>query len=62
VVPRALLTQRRQHIESLEQPKKEVDLLQFESNSRAASASSRRREKAAGAGGPMSSGVRMSGG
>jgi hypothetical protein len=61
LVPHALLTQFRQHIESLEQPKKEVDLLQFESNSRAASAPSRRRE-AAGAGGPMSSGVRMSGG
>jgi hypothetical protein len=61
LVLQTLLTRRRQHIESMEQPKAEVDLLQFESKSRAASASSRRRE-AAGGGGLMSSGVSMSGG
>ncbi len=41
-----------------EQPKKEVPLLKFESNSRGASASAKRRDLSGAAAGFMSSGVR----
>lgn len=50
---------RMQHVERQLQPKQEVNLLKFESNSRAASASAKRRDLSGAGGGQMSSGVRI---
>jgi hypothetical protein len=50
-----------QHVQRQLQPKQEVNLLKFESNSRAASASAKRRDLSGAGGGQMSSGVRIVG-